>query len=295
MSWQVFILFQTFLTACSIITLRVLARDKKTARASFVINAGVFISLYITFLVLLPLMGHIEGGMWQKYWWRFLGGGLAFTFTNVCTYKTLVYFDAAIASIVGTINALFTIIGSTLLLGEDLSPLQAFGAIILIAAIGCAVIVPRQTGKRINRHSIKLGLMFGVLAGLSFGVAIVNEKSLLGDMTIATYGIYGIGAQAFMAVVAAGVFQFNKLNLLARPKVMGWTVLSGVLRGMAGICFIFSEVRSNNVALVTVISNFRLIIVVMLGYWLLKERQRLVQKLASAVTAVAGLGMLFWR
>jgi len=58
---------------------------------------------------------------------------------------------------------------------------------------------------------------------------------------------------------------------------------------------VLAEIRSDNVALVAVIANFKIIIVVLLSAWLLKERQKIRQKTAGAIAALAGLTVMFWR
>jgi drug/metabolite transporter (DMT)-like permease len=294
MNWQLFIILQTILVAFSTITLRVLAKNKVTANASFVINAGLYVALYISFLLFVPFLGHINSDVVAVYWWRFLGGGLAFALTNVFTYKTLVYFDAAIATIVGTLNALFTVIGAALILDEKLTVLQAVGSLILLSGIVYGIISTSYTKKKIKRRNLGLGVSYAFLAALSFSIAAVNEKSLLGHMSIGTYSVYGIGGQFIMSVLIALLIQPKKFSLLLKPRIMGITFLSGFLRGIGGLCFIYAEVKSNNVALVSVISNFKLIIVILLGWWLLQEREYLIRKLTSATIAISGLAVMFW-
>lgn len=294
MHWQVLILLQSLLVAVSTIIIRILARDKKTAKASFVINAGLYLALYISILLLVPWLGHVNIHYAIKYWWRYLFGGLFFALTNVFTYKTLVYFDAAIASIVGTVNAMFTIIGAALVLNENLSKMQIVGSLILLGAISYGILATHSISQRLDRRRALLGVMYALLAGISFAIAAVNEKSLLSHMTIGTYGILGIGGQFLMSILTALIIQPRKIHILFSKRVFGWSMLGGVLRGVGGVCFMLAEVKSNNVALVSVISNFKLIIVVLLGWWLLNEREYLARKFYSAMLAISGLIVMFW-
>lgn len=294
MGWQSYILAQTILVALSIICLRILARDKEYAKASFVINACLYVFLYVVFLALSPWLGAIHMAKLHEYWWRFIVGGLAFALTNVFTYKTLVYFDAAVATIAGTLNAFFTIFFAAIVLGEVLTTLQIIGAIVLVLAISYSVLATRAMHKKIGKNALKMGLLYATLAGITYAFADVNEKSLLQDMNIGTYVIFGVGGQLVMAVIIALIFQRKKFVLLLRPRVIGWSALGGTLRGLGGVCFILSEVKSNNVALVTVISSFKLIVVIFLGWWLLGERKYIARKLVSAGLAIAGLTVMFW-
>lgn len=294
MSWQILILTQTVLVAASTICLRILARNNKTAKASFAVNAIMYAALYASFLFLVPFLGHVHSYSLSEYWWRFILGGTAFALTNVFTYKTLVYFDAAIASIAGTVNAMFTIILAALILGEKLSKLQFVGSVILIIAICFGILATHAVRKKTVRDKVKLGVIYALLAGMSFSIAAVNEKSLLSHMTIGSYAVYGIGGQFIMSVLTALIIQPKQLLRATKPDVASWSLLAGVLRGFGGACFIFAEVKSNNVALVSVIANFKLIIVILLGWWLLNERGHIARKLVSALIAISGLVVMFW-
>lgn len=295
MTWQLCILLQTIFVATGIVTLRVLAREKRLAGANFVITALSYVALYGTVLLFVPLLGHVNNSVMGSYWWRFIGGGFMFALTNAWTYKTLVYFDAAIATIASTLNTIFSVIGAVLFLNEDLTAMQLVGAFILMLAITYGVLASHSKAKKNVRRSAYLGMCYAVLAGLSFAVAILNEKWLLERMNVATYGVYGIGGQFVMIVASAILLQSKQLRLVTKPFVLKWSLLTGVLRGIGGVLFIMTEVKSNNVALASVIANFRMIIVIFLGAWLLKEHQHMRQKLIAASTSIGGMVVMFWK
>ncbi|MGH7156658.1 MAG: EamA family transporter [Candidatus Saccharimonadales bacterium] len=298
MSWQSLIILQTVLVAFGMLSLRAVARVPAMAKASFAINATWYVVLYVISLTLLPWLGHVDSHVLNHYLWRFVGGGLAFAATNIMTYKTLVYFDAALATIVGTINTLFTIIGATIVLNEDLTSLQVLGAAVLLASIIYGVLatrLPQQKRSKLNQRATLLGSLYALGAGLFFAIAIINEKSLLGSMSAASYAVFGWGGQMLMSVLVAVIVQPKAFRLLRNLRITGWISLTGIFRGIGGACFVLAEVHSNNVALVSVISNFRIIIVVLLGWWLLKERQRIAQKLVASTGAILALTLMFWQ
>ena len=295
MGWQELILLGAVLNALGFIALRVLARDKHTANASLVISAGGYIPIYVSILLLLPWLGAVHMQALTTYWYRFALGGLAFALTNIFTYKTLVYFDAAIANIAGSVNALFTVMGAALFLGEDLSFKQVVGATILLLAIAYGVLATYVRKSKTHRQFAKLGVIYALMAGVCYAVAMVNEKSLLEKISIGSYVTFGVGWQLLVMVGMTLIVQRQQLYLLLKPRIAGWTALSGSLRGFGAACVIVTEVKSNNVALAVVISNFRLILVILLGAWLLHESQHLRQKLTAAAAAIAGLTVMFWK
>lgn len=294
MDWQGFVLINALFIALSMIIMRLLGRDKAYTGASFVINAGSFVVLWLSGVALLPLLGTVDGQMLHQYFWRFVGGGVLFALTNVATYKSLTYVDAATGTIFNTINTLFSVGMAALTLHEDLSVLQAGGAVVLMVAIIYSALTLRANDTKFSRRDLLRGLEFALLAALVYAVAITNEKWLLGQMNAASYVAYGWGWQVVASVVAALLLQPKKLKLLGQLSFAGWLAALGVVKGVAGIAFVLAEIRSNNVALVTVVNNFKIIIVVVLGAWLLKERRKLRQKAIGAVAALAGLTVMFW-
>ncbi|HSW79549.1 MAG TPA: DMT family transporter [Candidatus Saccharimonadales bacterium] len=295
MNWQLAILLQTVFIALSLISLRVLARDKRTASASFAIGAGAFVTQYAVMLPFVPLFGHIDSSVLQEYWWRFVLGGIAFSLFGVCVYKTMTFFDVAVANLVVSVNAIFAVIGAFLFLSEKLSTQQLVGAIILLFGVGYGLLATHATHKKAMRRKLLIGGMYAVIGGILFAFAAINEKSLLSNMTIGSYILYGTGIQALIGILLGVIFQPRKMPLLLYPHVLGWTAATGILRGLGAVCFIVAEVKSDNIGLVSVVANFRLMLVVLMGAWLLKERNHLKQKSFAAITAIAGITVMFWK
>lgn len=294
MSWQFFILAQALLVAVATIITRLLARDKRTADAGFAITAGWFVVLYICGLIILPSIGQVHLASLTHYWWRFLFGGASFALTNIFTYKMLVYLDAGIGSIFSTLNTLFTVVGSGLLLHEDLSNSQLVGAAFLLAAVIYAAYATKPSKNKLTHRNMLIGLGYAVIVAVFYAVASVNEKSLLEHVSAGDYLAFGWAGQAMLAVFVAWLVQPKAFRVLRRRPVATWVVMLGVMRAISGLCFIMALIRSNNVGLITVVSNFKLIIVVLLGVWLLRETQKVRQKLLASTAAIASLGLMFW-
>ena len=158
MNWQLAILLQTVFIALSLISLRILARDRRVHQNLVsVIGSGVYASQYATMLVFIPFIGHIDSHVLFEYWWRFILGGTAFALFGVCIYKTLTYFDVAIANLVAAVNAVFAVIGAVLFLSEKLSAQQLIGAIILLLGVAYGLLATHATHKKSVRHKVFTG------------------------------------------------------------------------------------------------------------------------------------------
>jgi drug/metabolite transporter (DMT)-like permease len=295
MPWQALISLQITLVAFATIITRLLARDKKLAKAGPAITAGWFVVLYAIGLLMLPHIDHVDHSAFTHYHWRFIGGAVAFAATNILFFYTMVYLDAAIGTIIGTISALFTVFGASILLHENLSNLQIAGTWLLLVSVIYGLLATRHMKNKHAHRKLMIGSLLAVIASVFYAIAALNEKALLGHVSIGSYIFYGWGLQMLTAVAVAIIFQPKELKVLLRPYVAGWTLGLGALRAISGLCFMMSLVRSDNVGLVTVISNFKLIIIILLGAWLLGEHTKMTQKLTAALGASIALGMLFWR
>lgn len=279
--------------AIAIIITRLLAKRKKTASAGLAITAGWFVVLYACGLMFLPFFGDVHLVNLQHYFWRFALSGIAFAATNILMYKTLNYLDAAVGSILATVNTLFTVAGAALFLHEDLSKAQIVGSALLLTAIIYGTLATRHKPSKTVHKNLLIGGLFALASGLTLAVAAINQKSVLAHVSVGDYLAFGWGWEALAAVAAVLLIQPKSLKILLNRSVLGWTLILGVLRATSGLCFMLAQIRSNNVALVTVIANFRLIIIVILGYWLLKERQKITQKAVAASASIAALAIMF--
>jgi drug/metabolite transporter (DMT)-like permease len=138
------------------------------------------------------------------------------------------------------------------------------------------------------------GLTYALIASLCFASGFVLEKYSLNNVSIPTY--FGI-AWFFSAVIAWAlviIFRRHTLKILKDPEITTMAIRLGVIRAIAGALFVFALVKSNNVTLMSVISNFRIILVTILAGILLNERDHYTQKLAAAAVAFVALGIIFW-
>lgn len=295
MSWQILILANVLLVSVSLLAVRAVARKKEARNSALVVNAGMFTFLYAFGLMMLPFLEPVQAQVFRDYWPWFLAGGLSFALGNAFGYKVVTHLDAGIASVLGTVGTLFTIILAGLVLHEDLSSTQAIGSFIILSAVCYVLTVARQPGKhRMHGKSWLIGLGFSLLASVFFTLAIVNEKFLLSKSGASTYLLFGWGAQFIMAYLLAIAFQRKKFKLIFKPSIFKLTVLGGITRGLSGLLFILALVKSDNVALMIVVSNFKIIVIVLLGAWLLNEKQKITEKLTAAFLALAGLSIILW-
>jgi drug/metabolite transporter (DMT)-like permease len=294
MSWQVLISLQVVLVAFATIVTRFLARDRKLAGSGMAITAGWFCFLYLFGLIALTQIGGVDISAFQQFGWRFAGGGLAFALSNILVFYMFVYLDAAIGTILGTLAVIFTVFGASLILRENLSNLQIIGTCLLLISVIYGTLATRHRKDRLTHVKLAIGAAYALGGSIFYSIATINEKSLLSHVSVGSYIFFGWGFEMLGAMLVVLSLQPRSLIILLKPSVLGWTFFLGFLRAVSGLCFMLSLIRSNNAGLVTVISSFKLIIIVLLGAWLLNERSKLPQKLTAAAIAMVALTLLFW-
>lgn len=295
MSWQILVLTNALFMGLGIILTRSLARAQYYRNAAFVTNAYQYLFLWLAGLLFLPMLGAINAAVLPTYLWRFIGGGVAFALVNITTYKALSYVDAAIGSIFSTISALFTIILAAFTLHQEMTGLQLLGSAVLLVAIIYCMVVMRARRSHLTAHQIEAALFYSLLCGVFYAIAIVNEQWLLRRMDAGSYVVFGWGFQVLGAFGLALFFQRDKFAHVLRGNQTNAIVASGLLRGIGGAAFVLAQIRSHNVALITVIANLKLVVVMVFGAWLLRERRLLWQKAAGVFASLGGLSIMFWK
>jgi drug/metabolite transporter (DMT)-like permease len=295
MSWQFLILLNALCIGVAMVVMRALMRQKRFSKASFGSNAVQYIFLWLVGMVAIPLLGPVHFHVLAQYNWRLIIIGLSFMLSNVAVIKSLSYVDAAFGSILNTLNVLSTALSAALILHEDLTPLQIVGGLCLLSAVSYTLLASRRRTARQNRRSFTLGFWYAVVAALFYAVAITSEKSLLGHISAANYLAFGWTYQVLASVLAALIVRPGDFRLLFQPAALRLCAAAGVLRGVGGAAFVLAEMRSNNVALVSVIANFKLVVVVLVATLWLHEYDHLKQKYIGSAAALASLTLLFWK
>src|SRR5579862_5579498 len=228
MSWQALILGQVVLVAVATIIMRLLARDKKTAKAGLAITASWIVVLYAVGLVAAPFLSHISLMSFHDYWLRFILGGASFALSNIFTYQMLIYLDAAEGTIFGTLSVLFTVLGASMVLHEGLSTPQIIGASFLLVGIAYTTLATRTKPTKAAHRNLIKGFLWAIATAVFYAIASVNEKSLLGFVSVGDYVLFGWLWQMIAALALALLIQPSGFKVIKRRNVFSWVLVLGV-------------------------------------------------------------------
>ena len=199
---------------------------------------------------------------------------LAYKKTNVAQFETIFQSYALTAALLGWI-----------LLHESLTGMQLIGSALLI---GGALIAANASQEK-KKQSMTSGAVLTFMAATALGIGLVAEKAAIGRMTLSAYFIFGYGTQviASLAIGARELTQTKK-ELFTRHELLSCLGI-GLLSALGGFFYIYALSKTSNVGLTTIISTFQLPLVVIGGYFILKEKDNVARMALASVVAFAGL------
>lgn len=196
--------------------------------------------------------------------------------TNV---KALQHLEAGIYSILYNLRIVFTTILGIVFLGEDIVPLQILGGFLIFLG----VLTINQKGK----SSVSaVGLQWGIAASVVISVLNLFEMKLINEVGYINYAVpvMLLGAIIMWCLMLSQRKKI-KFSYLKEPR----TLQLMVFRALSAYGFTLAFSAGVVISVATYISSLSVIIIVLLGVWLLKEKDHIKQKVVATSLAVLGL------
>lgn len=199
--------------------------------------------------------------------------------TNV---TALHHLETGIYSILFNLRIVFTTIFGIAFLSERIIPLQIIGGLVIFLA------VLALRGKT-KKHITQLGLRWGIAAAVVISVLNLSEKSLINHVG---YFGYAIPTMLLATIVMWGVLYAR--NGRIKPQVIfnKGTLLLMTLRAMSAHGALLALTFGATLSIYTYVSSLSVVLTVILGILILKEREHLRQKLTATAIAFVGLTLI---
>ncbi len=296
MNWQGLVLLHATFSALQALQYRAIARAKPTRHAALAINAIAYTALYVCSLIILPLLGEVSFEDFKSQAIMYLTTSVLFVMALYFMYKGMVHLESATASVLGTSSALFVVILANFFFGEQLSLMQVLGISILVPCLWYVLTLAKKHRKFLDfrDESWVKGAIFILSSSLFLAFAHILEKEILHNTSLATYVAYGWLMQLIIAWLLYFIFGRHAKKIFKSHKIIRSALQLGALRAAAGLFFVMALIKSDSVSLVSIIANFRIIIVAVLAGWILKERQFYYKKLAAATISLISLSIILW-
>ncbi len=239
---------------------------------------GIFWALY---------SGNISFNFPVHLWFFLILGGIFFALANIIAFIANSQVDAAQFSLLSNFKLITTILISSLVLQERLTFQQFIGVALVLLA---TVMITAGKLKRKTLHFDRFTWL-ALLSAIFLGSGISNEKFLLDNLTFSTYLIVGWGFHTLAMIVIAGQHMSRAKALLTRKS--SWQLIwLGLLRTFGGFALVYALKESDNSSLISGITSYKTALVVMGSYFLLKEKEHILIKIAGTILATTGLLLL---
>ena len=283
MNWLVLTLLAIIFRSFQSITVKVLSNSAKVspmAQSVLFTGAAAILSLIIS-----PIIGGISTAGLSELWAVALIMVLAQSFGNILFFKGLAALEASVTAIAFSSILLWSVILSVMFLGSSFSIVQIFGIVFLFAAI---VMVQYKKGVK----KVEPAILYIVFSALLFAVFQVSSAELAKTVPAATYLLLNFAG----ATVIVWLIYFKRVNSdlkeLSRQKLMVSQAVA-----LAAICstgyFVFSYfayMAAPDRGVVVVLLTSQVVLSVILGILLLKERENTGRKLGAGFLAlIAGI------
>lgn len=264
----------------------------KLPHAQMQVAAVLFI---ITFVIAAPLAflyGGVHVASLIRWWPYLLLAGFTTSLSVSLLLLTYRHMDAAMATLLTTLHVVLGIAGGMYVLGERMGLQELAGGVIVLLAVSYALSV--HVNKRERRNWTR-GIMFAVASALCFAVGVVIEKFLVGQMTVPSYVVWGLGVQCLVGVSFGLLLGWRHFGDVLRTRNAVLLASAGLLRGGMAVLFVISLVMLKSLCLAMIFAGLRPLFVAFLGAWFLGERKFLGRKVVASIVAASGVAIMLWR
>lgn len=279
MTWLILILLSVVTYSISVILQKIILRGDKSDPVIFSIVfqviTGVLIGVYA--VVTGQLVWNPIGDLWPNMLLMIALYGVG----NVFIFKALQLVDASKFTILFATRGLFTIIGSSVLLGEALKNNQLLGAVLILVGI---IIVNFTRGKlRLEKQDV-----YAFTAALLFGIANTNDRYLLGALNLYQF----VTLSFVLSGLFVGILYYRKLHLVSyflQSNIWRKMLALAAIYAVSAVLFFGALQLAPNSSQVAAINLTSTILIAILGITILHEKTHVLNKIVGTVISFIGL------
>ena len=279
MTWQVLIAFNIIFTSIATLLQKILMGDKETDPIATAILFQFMMIILVGIIVIIT--GKYDFSSMLLIIPNLIILMILIGSFYIFIFKSLKQIDASKFIVLLSARPLFTILASTFLLNEGLNPKQFIGVIAILSAV--FLVTTEKFHLKFNR-----GELFALLAAALLGFANTNDRIALQSVELIPF--------LFLSAVLPGAFitffnlkALKKIKIFFERQLMTRMILMSIFQFGAIITLLGALKVGNNSSQIVSISELNIVLTVILGIILLKERKNLFRKLAGVSLSFAGL------
>jgi len=202
--------------------------------------------------------------------------------------KSLNLLGASLVAIVDCLYSPFVIALSLLWLGESLSLLQVVGAILIISAVLEATY--EKNHKKISRHNLIWGIIWGILAMAAMAIAIVMVKPLLEQSPLVwVTEIRLIGGVIMLGIVL--LFNKSRRTIISSLRITGgwrYTILGSFFGAYISMMLWLAGMKFAQASVASALNQTSNVLIFVLAAIFLKESIDL-KRTVAIILAIIGV------
>ena len=277
-SWPVLVAISVVTYAVSVLLQKVILRHDKSNPVAFAIVFQTLVGVVIAIAALFH--GFVMPDL-AKYWSNMSVMVVLYGAGNIIIFNSLKLVDASTFTILFASRAFWTIVGALLFLGEHYTWARLVGAVLIVISI---VLVSWKKRKL----EFGKGELLGLLAGLVFGVAFVNDAFIVQNSDVLSYE-----ALAFLlptlAILLAQPRSVKHIPHLLKGSFLTKLLVLSILYGVSAVTVFMAYKVGRNASQIAPLVQTTTIVTVVLSIVFLKEKTALLRKSFGAAISFIGV------
>lgn len=279
MTWLIFTLISAFTLSLSRILQRIMLKDESIDSFSFSFVFPVMVSLVIFAYTLLT--GIVEFPNLIPVWFNVLLMIIFYGVGSVCIYQAYKSSPASEVSIIFSSSSAWSVLAAVVILGETLSSKNMLGVLSIIFGI-CVINYQKSKWK------IEPGHIYALLAALMFGFAFSNDVMILKVF-------HSVPPYVFLAFIlpSLAIFLYRPSLIKTVPplfskKNIGKLMFTAAIYAISSISMYTAYRMGGKASSISPIQQTNVVMTVILSYFVLNEKDKLLQKIIGTILVFSG-------
>lgn len=283
MTWLILVIISAISSSISRILQKVLLKEKDSEPFAFAFVFQLLLA-FLFFLYSLFTKSLIIPNL-SGVFFNLILMALFYSLGNIFIYKAFKLTEASEASIIFASSTLWTVISAVIFLGDKLSNNNILGILLVILGI-IAVNYSR------SKWLMNKGHLYALLGAIMFGIAFTNDAFIINKFTsissymLLSFALCSITILVFRPNLTKGISYFIKKDIIGKLLICG-------IFYSAMIFTIFEAYkRGGQVSIISPIQQSALILTVITSYFILKEKDRMANKIIGTILTFIGVLLL---
>lgn len=210
---------------------------------------------------------------------------LLYSLGNILLFKAFKSAEASEVSILFASSTIWAVISAMVLLDEELTSAKIVAT--LLVFFGVVTIYYSRSKWKLN-----ISHLFAILSAVCFGIAFTNDAFIVGKFDNVSSYMFIAFLLPSLAVLLYDPKAIKKLKPFFQKDLLLKLLLTSFIYGISAITVFQAYKNGGEASVISPISQSSVIMTVVISYFLLKERDRLPQKIVGAILVLSGVWLL---